>query len=192
MKMSENKLSASQRIENLERSVMSTYQTLDMMVRDLTVLKDAVKLLGNKVDSVVKGVNAGGPLTDEVISRFMIENNVVELKEKVSQLITQGVLVAQDSITESSFLVGREVSEDGIVLNPRLQFALSALAKELQAKLLGHKVGDLVELQEGKLKFEVSEVYSIQAPQEPTEEAPVETAPAPTEGVAEVAPEVTA
>lgn len=170
-----DKRTASQRIEDLERAMMSLYQTADNMARDLGTIKDAIKLLGNKVDAIVKASSSSQPINDDVIAAIMVQNNVEELKQKVSNLVAQGVLSAEESITETSFVVGSEVKEDGTVANPRLQFTMQALQPELREKLKGAKAGQTVTLQEGKLLFNVLETYAIQqpkAPEQSQEEAP--------------------
>jgi hypothetical protein len=179
----EQKRTASQRIDDLERALMSLYQTTDSIARDTMVLKDAAKLLGNKLDAVVKLSNReiSQNINDDAISKIMVENNVADLKEKVTGLIAQGILVASEEITDTSFVVGQELDEQDNVVNPRLQFALNAVNEDLRAKIKASKIGEVIVLQEGKLKLKVLESYSIQAPK-PAEAAPaVEAAPAPTE-----------
>lgn len=173
----QDKRTASQKIDDLERAIMGLYQTADNMARDLMVLKDAVKLLGNKLQSVVQILASGSAVTDESISQKMIENNVSELRDKVTALVTQGVLVATDTVTESSFLVGRELADDNSLVNPRLQFALAALGEELKTKLKDGKIGEVITLQEGKLKFELLEVYNIQSPKAPEDTPALEAVP---------------
>lgn len=171
-----DKRTASERISDLEKTLLSSYQTMDMMARDLMILKDAIKLLGNKLDAVVKVTTRGGTLNDESISAVMVENNVEELSDKVKDLISKGILATQETVTDNSFIVGREVSSaDGSVSNPRLQFALSALAPDLKEKFKGAKAGDILDLQEGKNKFELLETYGIQSPS--SEEEVAESAP---------------
>lgn len=167
-----DKRTASQRIDDMERGLMALYQTADSMARDMMTIKEAIKLLGNKLDSVVKASNNGEKLSDEVISRIMVENNMEELKEKVTNLVAQGVLVAAEEVGPNSFVVGRELADDGSVANPRMQFVVSALEESVRSKFPGQKVGQTLELQEGKWKFEIQEVYSIQTPQAPAVEAP--------------------
>jgi hypothetical protein len=167
MKMSNqqaDKRTASQRIDDMERGLMALYQTADNMARDLMTIKEAIKLLGNKLDSVVKASQRGEALNDEVIAKIMVENNMEELKEKVTNLVNQGVLVPAEEVGPNSFIVGRELSEDGTVQNPRMQFVVSALQEDVRSKFPGAKAGQTLELQEGKWKFEVQEVYSIQTP----------------------------
>lgn len=174
----ENKKNASQRLDDVETVLSHTSHTLDMMARDLMILKEAVKLLGNKADAVAKAAN----LSDDQISKLMIENNIEELKQKTIQMIAQGILDDTDVAAEDSFIIGQEVGDDGSVVNPRIQFALSALGQPLKDKLLGAKAGDLVSLEEGKLKLLITELYKIQSPKLTQEDSvpaeSVEAAPA--------------
>lgn len=161
----QDKRTASQRIDDMERGLMALYQTADNMARDMGTIKEAIKLLGNKVDSIVKVLQRGEALNDEAIAKVMVENNVNELKEKVDNLISQGILAAAEEATANSFVVGREIDEKGEVANPRMQFVVQALAENIKAKFVGAKAGQTLELEEGKWKFEVQEIYSIQTPQ---------------------------
>lgn len=158
------KKTASQRIDELEQALMSLYGTADNMARDLSMAKEAIKLLGNKLDSVVKAISRGENITDEVISKIMVENNVEELKQKTNNLVGKGMLEVSEEVTLTSFVVGREINEDGIVMNPRMQFVLSTINSEVQKKFLGAKVGQLIEVQEGKWQFEIIEIYNIVEP----------------------------
>lgn len=182
MSNNQKQRSATERLADLEQAMMSLYQTIDNMARDLLTVKEAIKLLGNKTSSIAK---VGG-FSDEAISAVMIENNVADLKAKVDDLIAQGLLVAEAIVTENSFVVGRESDDTGKVINPRIQFVVSALSDELKAKFAGAGTGQTLDLQEGKLKFEVLESYLIQTPTAP--EAVAEAA-APAEApAAEAAP----
>ena len=58
------------------------YQAGDNLASDTQTLKEAIKLLGNKIDAIVKATMAGEDLNDEVLSRIMVENNVTELKSE--------------------------------------------------------------------------------------------------------------
>lgn len=169
---------ASQKIQDLENAMTQLYTVADTMSRDLGTIKQAIKLLGNKVDSIVKASAAGESITDDVISRIMIENNCEELKQKVSIMQAQGILAPQETVEADCFIVGSEVNDEGTVVNPRLQFALYALAPELQEKIKGSKVGDTLTLEEGKLKFKVLESWKIQQPKVEAAQAPAaEAAP---------------
>jgi len=176
--------SASQRIEDLEKGLMSMYQAFDGVAQDLSLAKDALKLLSNRVASLQSVVVAGDSPTEDNVNKAMIANNVKELEQKVDSLKEQGVLTTSDLVTKNTFVVGRELDDAGNVVNPRLQFALAALQPEVQAKIKDNVVGSVVSIQEGKLKFEILEIYSINPPKAP--EAPAAEAPA-----AEAAPAAT-
>ena len=87
----QDKRTASQRIDDMERGLMALYQTADNMARDLMTIKEAIKLLGNKLDSVVTlsrtCVNLTEPLSDANIANQMVANNLEELKEKISNYL---------------------------------------------------------------------------------------------------------
>ena len=169
--------SASQKITDLENAVMNAYQTLDNVIKDLGIIKDAIKLLGNKVDSIVKASVNGEAINDSVIARIMMENNCEELANKVNVMVAQGVLATQEQVGDNSFIVGAELNDAGETVNPRLQFAIFALRPELREKLKGSKSGDVIVLEEGKLRFKVLESYAIVQPKEDAP-APLATAPA--------------
>ena len=186
------KPTASQRIDSLENGLGALFQTADNLARDMMIVKDAIKLLGNKLDAVVKLSNreVSQNINDDAIAKIMIENNVADLKEKVTGLVSQGVLVASEEITDNSFVVGEELDNDGNVVNPRLQFALNAINEDLKTKIKAAKMGEAILLQEGKSLFKVLESYSIQQPQTAPapEAAPAPDAAEPTAPVADAAP----
>lgn len=169
---------ASQRLDDMERGLMALYQTADNMARDMQIIKEAIKLLGNKLDSVVKASSQGLQLNDEVISKIMVDNNIQELKDKVTKLVDDKVLEQTDVVTTNSFVVGREIAEDGSIANPRMQFVVSALAEPVKNKFPGQKVGDILTLEEGKWKFEIQEIYSLVIPKAPEAAPAAEAAPA--------------
>jgi predicted RNase H-like nuclease (RuvC/YqgF family) len=158
---------ATQKIADLENAVMSLYHVNDNLTRDTMTLKDAIKLLDNKVNSIVKAVNAGESLTDQVLTRIMTENNIEELTGKINNMVAQGFLEKEPQVSENAFVVGSEENEKGETINPRLQFAIKALKPELQAKIIGRSPGEVVHLEEGKLNFKVVESYLIKEPKAP-------------------------
>ena len=187
--------SASQKITDLENGLIALYQTADNIVRDLQMMKEALKLLGNKVDSVVKATLAGESPTDDVIERIMRENAIEELKQKVLIMQAQGMLSPSEQIAPNSFIVGQDINDQGEIVNHRFQFALYAIQPpELRTKFAGARVGDVLNLQEGKLKFRVMEIYTIQEPKpaEAAPAAPADAAPAASDAQAPAAPAETA
>ena len=180
--MSENKQetrSASQRLTDVETNVGQLYTTYDYMTKDLTILKSAIKLLDSKLNALVKVLSSGTTVSEEAIDQIMVDNNVAELASKVDNMVTQGIVTPEESVSANSFVVGSESDSEGKVTNPRIQFALKALAKELQDQFLGKKAGETVSFNNGKVNFTLLKSYKIAEPEVPAqvEPQPTETAP---------------
>jgi hypothetical protein len=165
---------------------------MEPMARDLMTLKETVKLLNNKLDAVVKSINAGGPITDESINKIMIENNAKDLKAKVDQMVAQGLLAASNTVESGSFVVISESNSAGEVVNPRMQFLLSDLQhEEAKTKLNGLKVGDSTQIGDSGGSVTVLEAYSVVVPSASETEAPAEAPAAETPAATEAAPAAT-
>lgn len=194
----ETKKTATERLEVLENTVnniIQAVQPLANMAQDLMSLREAVKLLNNKLDAVVKSINAGTELTDENLGQVMTDNNAKDLQEKVTKMVNDGLLAAADSISKDSFVVINEQDETGKIINPRMQFLLSALQnEEIRGKLEGAKTGTNVPVGDKGGSLNVLEAYNIVVPQAPEATAtdtPAETAPteaSATEATTESAP----
>jgi len=156
--------SAAQKIADLENAVMSLYGVADNMAKELGAIKAAMKLLNNKVNSMVKAAERSLPLNDVTLEKLMVENNCEELAERVKKMVDSGVVVAEETVSPNSFIVASELDDKDVVLSPRIQFALKAIKEEFQTKLVGAKIGDVLLLEEGKLKVKVLESYKINAP----------------------------
>ena len=161
---------------------MSVFNVSNNMARDNTLIKNAIKLLDSKVDAMVQAASSGQALTNEIISGIMKEKELQELKDKVTNLVTQGYLVPADEIAEGAFVIGSEeepTAADGTpgkVVHARLQFTLASLDKEIQAKLIGAKAGTVVSFKDDALVFKVAEVYKIENPTPAAAPAPAEVA----------------
>lgn len=172
------KRSATQRIEDLEKVVSTLYGTADNMARDLIAVKEAVQLLGSKVDALVTAVSSKEDVSDKVIARIMTDNKVEVLKGKVKNLVDQNIFVATESLDENGFVVGREIGVDtDDVTNPRLQFPIATASALVKEKLKGAKPGDVVVIEQGKFRFEVLETYKVNVPKSEAPIAPREDAP---------------
>jgi hypothetical protein len=175
----ENKKNATERLTDLENNqsqIVQALQPVELMARDLAGMKEALKLLNNKVDALVKAINAGGTITDDSLSKYMIENNVSELAKKVSDMVTSGLLVASDTVSKDSFVVINEADPSGTVVNPRMQFLLSALQhEEVRNKLEGAKVGSNIAVGDQGASINVLESYNVVTPQAPAADAPAES-----------------
>lgn len=194
--MSENTKTSTERLTDLETTMSQVGQalsSLDPLIRDLGGLKEALKLLNNKVDATVKALNAGLPLTDETLNKFMTANNEKELADKVTAMINSGLLTASDTVTNDSFVVINEADPAGTVVNPRMQFLVSALQmEEVRNKLNGAKVGDNIAVGDKGASINILESYTIVIPKAPEAAAPGEdaneTAPVATEALAAETP----
>ena len=171
----ENKKTATERLEVLENtvnSIIQAIQPLANMAQDLMALREATKLLNNKLDAVVKSINAGTALTDENLGQLMTENNAKELQDKVTKMVTDGLLAATDTVSKDSFVVISEADETGKIVNPRMQFLLSALQnEEIKAKLEGATVGANIPVGDKGASLNVLEAYNIVVPQAQATEA---------------------
>lgn len=178
----ENKKTATERLELLENtvnSIIQAVQPLGNMSQDLMGLREAVKLLNNKLDAVVKSINTGTQLTDENLGQIMTDNNAKELEGRVSKMVSDGLLASSDTVGKDSFVVINEQDESGKIVNPRMQFLLSALQNdEIRGKLEGAKVGTNIAVGDKGGSLNVLEAYNIVTPQaaEAASEAPTEAA----------------
>lgn len=167
----EKKLSATERLSNLENAAQSLFQLNDNLIKDILDIRKAVQLLHSKVTALAKASIQGEEPNDETLNRIMVEGNIEDLANKVTGLVEQGLLSKDETIGENAFVVGQELDDAGNVINPRLQFAVQALKPEVQAKLKGLKVGETVQIQDN-LKFTVLESYNITPPKPETAPAP--------------------
>lgn len=190
--MSENTKNASQRIEELEvnlsklentvNQLIGAIQPIQPMAQDLMGSKEALKLLNNKLDSVVRALNESQPLTEEVLSGYMTENNVTDLASKVKSMVDQGILESSDTVSKGSFVVINEMDSTGKVVNPRMQFLVSAIqSDEVKSKLDGAKVGDSIVLGDQGISINVLETYNVAAPKAPEAQASLDASSATTE-----------
>ena len=79
------------------------------------------------------------------------------------------LLAATDTISKDSFVVISEADETGKIVNPRMQFLLSALQnEEIKAKLEGATVGANIPVGDKGASLNVLEAYNIVVPQQDT------------------------
>lgn len=180
--------SASQKINDLENALMSLYQTADNMARDLMSIKDALKLINNKLESVIQASAAGEQLTDEVINKFMVQNNCKDLAEKVKSMVVQGILAPTEQVADNCFIVGVELDDAGEVINPRLQFAVMAIKPDYRDKLRGGKAGDSIRYDDARPRYKITEIYQVQQPKQPEAAPEQSTSEAPTDAPVAAAP----
>jgi regulator of replication initiation timing len=175
MSETENKKTATERLEILEntaQSIIQAIQPLANMAQDLMALREAVKLLNNKLDSTIGCLNAKEDLTDDNIGARMTANNAKDLQDKVTKMVNDGLLAATTTIGKDSFVVLNEQDSTGKIVNPRMQFLLSALQnEEVKTKLEGATVGSNIPVGDKGGSLNILEAYNIVAPQAPAAEA---------------------
>jgi len=178
----ENKKTASERLEDLEGAVaqlsgnlgqvVQGLQSIEPMAKDLLGIKEALKLLNNKLNSVLQAYNAAEPLTDEFINKHMTENNANELAALVNQSVARGLFTKVDTVNNDTFIVLNEVDPSGKVVNPRIQFMVGALQhEETRIKLNGAKVGDNIPVGTEGGSINILEAYIVSVPKAPESEA---------------------
>jgi phosphomevalonate kinase len=163
-------LTAAQRLEGLEHAARTMDQAIGQMMNQVRIMTQALKLLSERVDAIVKASSSGTQITEESLNAIRASNQASELKAKVEELKALGVLVPSDEVTEQGFIVFREVDKKtGEVASQRTQLTVSSMTPEWRALFLGKKVGDLIEKEGVDYEIHLEEVYQIA--QEPAQEA---------------------
>jgi hypothetical protein len=165
----EEKLQKSkEKLENLSEQSMATARRVGEMelilyniARENEILKDALQLLHEKLDAVITLQNRELPLSDVNINEAVVEMKVNSLKERVEEMLRQGAIKPVEVVGEDSLIVSRELSKEGRVENPRLQFLVGRLVDELKSKFVGKKTGELIEGEDNKLNIEIMEIYDL-------------------------------
>lgn len=129
--------------------------------RENEIMKEALSLLNEKQTAIVSLNNEGKSLSDDNINEKIVSMKELALKNVVDARLESGDIISTDSIGENSLVISRELTEEGKVENPRLQFIVGRLVPELKGKFVGLKAGDLVKGEEGKLDIEIMEIYNF-------------------------------
>ena len=162
------KIKASERLSAIESALVPTQRRvgeLEMIVFNLSreneILKDALQLLHEKLESVIALSNEGKSLSNNNINEKVVMLKEQALKDKVDDLVNAKQITAAEEVTDNSLVVARELNKNGTVENPRIQFLTSRLVEELQNKFIGKKVGELIKGEEDKLDLEIMEIYNV-------------------------------
>lgn len=164
-----NKLNASERINALERLVLSQGQVMDNKFDVVADELDGIKVLLEKLSKRLNAtVTAGenGDLNNDSINKILLQEEIKDLEKRVDFLKENGVLKLSETgeIHDRTFIVGRELNQEGTVTTPRVQFSLPSLPADLKALLAGKKLGDVVTPEDRDVSFEIMEVYDITEP----------------------------
>ena len=162
------KVKASERLSAIESALVPTQRRvgeLEMIVFNLSrendILKDALQLLHEKLESVIALSNEGKSLSNNNINEKVVMLKEQALKDRVDDLVNAKQITAAEEVTDNSLVVARELNKNGTVENPRIQFLTSRLVEELQNKFIGKKVGELIKGEEDKLDLEIMEIYNV-------------------------------
>lgn len=162
------KQKAKEQLASVTKQAMATARRvgeMELIVYNLSreneILKDALQLIHEKLDAVISLQNAGTALTEDNINEAVVKLKELSLKEKIDDLLKEGVIEPSTEVSAKSLIVSRELSKEGVVENPRLQFLVGRLVEELQVKFLGKKTGDLIKGEDNKLDIEIMEIYDM-------------------------------
>lgn len=185
--MADNKdtRNATQRIEDLEKVASILYQnqlvgknaidSLPALQNDVSLLKDALKLLNKKTEAIIQAATPETGITVLAVSALVTKLVVAEMAAQVAAHVQNGYLVASDGEVEAnSYVVCEEYNTDGSLANARIQFPLTSQDEPTQAAMKGKKVGDTVDFGENKFPAKILEIYTMVEPKAP-EAAPAET-----------------
>lgn len=180
---------ATQRIEDLENVLTTLYQAtlrhdnamggLAGLKNDMTLVKDALKLINRRVEGVIQSAKPESGITADSVAALVTQMTVIDLKQQVANYVTAGHLAPTDTVTDNTFVVCEEYDSAGILVNPRVQFRLDSQDPSTQETLKGKKFGDTASFGEGKFSVKVLEVYSLLDPTAQAAPQPTEAAPAP-------------
>lgn len=152
--LSEQALATARRVGEMELIVFN-------LSRENEILRDALQLIHEKLDAVISLQSSGQALTDENINETVVKLKEASLKEKVDEMLNQGIIQNTDVVGDDSLIVSRELNKEGKVENPRLQFLVGRLVDQLKSKFIGKKVGDLIQGDGDKLDIEIMEIYNL-------------------------------
>lgn len=163
----ETKMKPSEKLNIIEQSLYNTQRRVGEMEvivynvsRENEILRDALQLLDQKLNSVVSLSNEGKPLTNENINEKSVELKEQVLKERIQSMLDADKIEKAEEIGLDSIIVGRECNKDGEVENPRIQFLASRLSEDLKQRFVGKKVGELMVGDDDRLDIEIMEIYN--------------------------------
>mgnify|MGYP005844624215 CR=1 FL=1 len=162
-KDNKKQLTAAQRLLGLEQSVGALDQALHNQAQQLSMVRDALTLLNEKINAMIALMSLGQTVSDAAIDQYIEQKRVDDMRKKVQDLVDSGSLEKAEEVSDKSFLVVREMNgETGTVINPRLQFAVSILNPESLQKMVGKKAGESVKFVENNPAIiEIEEIYNV-------------------------------
>lgn len=174
-KKTENKplRSSAERLADLESKVdaltesmngfLDALRTVLMKVADVEITQEqSLKKVSDDLRALKGTLNDSNPNLNEMIREKSIENKINDLSSALDQMKTQGLLTeGNGEITEKSFIVLQEMDRNGEVISARTQVLFAGLEGSIKDMVLGKKVGESVDLGEGKSVISIQEVYEV-------------------------------
>jgi predicted transcriptional regulator len=156
------KMNASQKLDLLEQIAQNQANQIRIMAEELERLNGVITAVAKRVNAIVRSGDEGAQVSSKQINTLLVSDAARELQGKVQFLVDNGVLVRNDeaSISEKSFVVGREVDSEGNEVNPRVQFSFTSLEQDGKDKVDGKKVGDSIP-GDDSISLEILEIYDI-------------------------------
>jgi len=157
---------AEAKLEALTESMngfLDALKTVLMKVADVEITQEqAIKKVSDDLRALKGTLIDSNPNLNEMIREKSIENKVTELSSALEQMKSQGLLTdGNGEVTEKSFLVLQEFNKDGEVISARTQVIFAGLEDGVKDSLLGKKIGETVDLGEGKANVSIQEIYEI-------------------------------
>ena len=156
------KRNAAQMLEALENAFMQQNRQIQMLADEIDNTRNLITALTKRLNASIKAAEEG-ELTNDSVQKIILQENVKELASKVQFLVDRGVLTKADDaeVSDQTFVVGRGLDENGTVVDPRIQFHVGSLEKDLQSKLVTKKLGDIVKYDDNEPKLEITEIYKV-------------------------------
>ena len=159
------KMNATQRLAAVEQLVSSYDSKFNIVADELDKLSAYVNNLTRRLNATIQAGEDGG-ITNDSVKQIIIGENVKDLEGKVEMLQQNGVLSRNDTmaIADNSFIIGREIDDEGNVVNPRLQFLVGSIEQSYKEGLLGKKLGDTYKSKDSSVTLEITEIYEVADP----------------------------
>lgn len=149
--------------------VVELTQGLNAVQGQIAQLQQHANYVRIAVDALVQLMGA------EEVQRVIDEQHLQRLtpmaekmKETTLKALEEGKIAVVDTVTDKSIVIAVERNERNAITHLRAQLAMPLVTDEMQQKLLGHKVGDVVEFvheQSGaRVTFEILEIYEAVEP----------------------------
>ena len=159
-------LGLSEAYAKLATNYNTLLRTLDEDKLSQEDFKQKVSVTTESMAALIRLIRDGTELTEENITLAVSLNQEDRLIQQTQEMIEYGVLKEVEVIAEKdSYIVGKEIDEEGKMIARRSQFPLAKLTEELQKEFIGKTVGEEVKLKEGNI-IKIIRIYDIVEPEE--------------------------